>query len=804
MSFSVVIMANSTPVEVTNPPTNMLSQMPSPHGKNSLCFRGKDIETFLMEYEHFAIHANLMDEVKCKEVRIYFSKREKRVLDILEGYQTSDWVKLKRELRLLYMSSAERRVYQPRDLQHFIMKKRKISKLNHFDTYRCLFLVITAGLEAQNALSVYDKDNYFWSGIRPKSLQDILENELRVRDYWTDLTLPPPIDRVTEVAVKFLNRAIYQPRDVSLRSKWTRSKKKRKDSSSSESESSDEMASDSSASSKGEESSDDEDNDDTEERKKAGKKKSREKNAKEPKDEERPATDQHVQTNIEDLANRFKRLELKLGERSGQQSQPPRTRAAMYCIMCGASGHGIRDCTESKFFIGQDICRMDVNNCVVMSDGTALPRAEGEGGVAKQICDRLSGNNPSVQGPMLTSASNVEVVAKEADYDDEPEELARLGSMEFEVFPADRSEKAKKAKPYDHHDAKKGMEKTAPEVFPQPKDMQPNRAYVELPPSILKHVPPESVSHPQGEDQEMTDGQGPVPSKGKMREQPMVTPAPPREPEVTSSKLREHTSALKEAPRFEVANPKSSNEKMRNQPPQYKYTTELMNGMNQEQVFQNLMDQPVMLKLGELLGTLYDLGHRFQVATHSQHFPVQQVRAANAEVSSNMINEGQDLTNIEDRGIPTKLSKGFEFSASSGEASTLHASTEELHKMFYQNMMQEEFHCQPAYPVKEVNLAHPHEYCAMVTARLNGRIGDQDYMMLVDSGSELNIMTLQQAQELALPIDDSGNSWTLKGISGHTMGLEGICWNVPVKIGGIEFSHNFFVMRSDLGNKDMV
>src|SRR5260221_10190592 len=37
------------------------------------------------------------------------------------------------------------------------------------------------------------------------------------------------------------------------------------------------------------------------------------------------------------------------------------------------------------------------------------------------------------------------------------------------------------------------------------------------------------------------------------------------------------------------------------------------------------------------------------------------------------------------------------------------------------------------------------EYHAMVTACLNGRIGKQDYMMLVDLGSELNIMTLHQA-----------------------------------------------------------
>ncbi len=119
-------------------------------------------------------------------------------------------------------------------------------------------------------------------------------------------------------------------------------------------------------------------------------------------------------------------------------------------------------------------------------------------------------------------------------------------------------------------------------------------------------------------------------------------------------------------------------------------------------------------------------------------------------------------------------------------------------------MMQEEYEHQFVPLMKEVNLACPHEYHAMVTAHLNGHIGEQDYMMLVNSGSELNIMTLHQAQELALPIDDSGNSWMLKGISGHTMGLEGICWNVPVKIGSIKFSHNFFMTRTSLGNKDMV
>ena len=323
-------------------------------------FRGKDIEGFLTEYEHFALHANLTDEVKCEEIQIYLSKKEKRVLDVLDTYTMSNWEDLKTELRLA-----------------------------HFDMYRRQFRVITKGLEARNALSDYDWDDYFWSGIHPTSLRGVLEMELRTRDYWTDLTLPPPMGRVIEVAVKFLNRAMYQPRDVDSQSKWMRSRRKKRDSSASASDSLDEAVTDSLASSVVEELSSEEDDDEIEERKKSGKKKShvekrveekKDKGIKELKEEEKPVVDQNVQSNIEDLADCFKRLELKLGERTGQQSQPPKTQATMYCIMCGLLGHGIRDCSKSKFFIGQDICRMDVNNRVVMSNGTALPCTKGEGG----------------------------------------------------------------------------------------------------------------------------------------------------------------------------------------------------------------------------------------------------------------------------------------------------------------------------------------------------------------------------------------------------------------------------------------
>src|SRR5260221_10614974 len=229
------------------------------------------------------------------------------------------------QLRSLYTSSVKRKTYQLRDIQCFIAKKRKITKLLHFNTYWRQFLVITAGLEACDALSGYDKDDYFWSGIQPTSLRKVLENELRVRDYWTDLTSPLPADKVIEVAVKFLDRVIYQPRDVSSRSKWVMKKKKKRDSSDSDSESSDNGASDLSELSVEEEESSDDDNDEVEERRKLVKKKGKEekkrvdrceKGVKESKEEEKPPSDHPVQTNIDDLAEHFrccKRLNSELG-----------------------------------------------------------------------------------------------------------------------------------------------------------------------------------------------------------------------------------------------------------------------------------------------------------------------------------------------------------------------------------------------------------------------------------------------------------------------------------------------------------
>ncbi len=198
------------------------------------------------------------------------------------------------------------------------------------------------------------------------------------------------------------------------------------------------------------------------------------------------------------------------------------------------------------------------------------------------IHKRLANNKQSTSGPTLTCTSTVELVSDKVYYNDESTELAALGSMEFEVVPADWTDMSKRSKPYDCTESKKVP---LPELPPQPRDPMPNRAYVELPPIILKWPTPEQP-----------------------KENPVVIPTSSHIPDVVPDKSKaDRVLAPKKAPRFEVVDLKETVEKLRNQTLQYKYATELMNQMNQELVFQLLLSQPITLRLREVLGSSFEL-----------------------------------------------------------------------------------------------------------------------------------------------------------------------------------------------------
>ncbi|KAF9510775.1 hypothetical protein BS47DRAFT_1364296 [Hydnum rufescens UP504] len=70
---------------------------------------------------------------------------------------------------------------------------------------------------------------------------------------------------------------------------------------------------------------------------------------------------------------------------------------------------------------------------------------------------------------------------------------------------------------------------------------------------------------------------------------------------------------------------------------------------------------------------------------------------------------------------------------------------------------------------------------------------------MIDTGSELNLMSCNLQEELRLPLDPAGAAWGIKGVNGNTETLHGCCRQVPIGIGGLRFDHIFFVKNGRIG-----
>ncbi len=177
--------------------------------------------------------------------------------------------------------------------------------------------------------------------------------------------------------------------------------------------------------------------------------------------------------------------------------------------------------------------------------------------------------------------------------------------------------------------------------------------------------------------------------KGKQKEVPAVVPTLSHSPEVVPYKPKtDQVVPLRKEPWFEVAEPKATKEKPKYQPLQYRYLTELMNKMVPEKVFQNLLSQPIMLKLGKVLGSSFELAQQFQTVTKSQCFAVPQMGVAEVDEEGDAMESGNPV----------------EFLVNSGEARSLNTFMEELYEMTYQTMLQWEYKEQFTHLVPEVNL----------------------------------------------------------------------------------------------------
>src|SRR5258708_28387173 len=281
--------------------------MPNPCDKDCLHFKGKRIDKFLSKYKCYADRARLTEVQRCEELRRYFSRRERPVLDVLEGHRNRNWSQLIEELLSLYTASSE--------LYAWALYEEK-------SRWKDL------GSREEGALRFRGKDMdgfrakyaYYADGVHLPEFQ----KWKHIRSYFSRKEKP-----VLEILVERCQDGNWNQLVEELRSWYP----------------------------------------------------SRTSNGAPPFMERcESQSDREARNGFEELGeNNSQALESQLYAISELRS------SARLCDMCGESYHDIVDCKETAFFEYMGICELDSSGQVVMCDGSALPQAEGEGGISRVL-----------------------------------------------------------------------------------------------------------------------------------------------------------------------------------------------------------------------------------------------------------------------------------------------------------------------------------------------------------------------------------------------------------------------------------
>ena len=75
---------------------------------------------------------------------------------------------------------------------------------------------------------------------------------------------------------------------------------------------------------------------------------------------------------------------------------------------------------------------------------------------------------------------------------------------------------------------------------------------------------------------------------------------------------------------------------------------------------------------------------------------------------------------------------------------------------------------------------------------------------MIDTGSELNLMSQEFYDKTNLAIDLDGTRWSLKGINGWPVPLGGCVRDAEIRISGRRFDHHVFVSREGTGKQEII
>lgn len=836
------------------------SNMPMPSSEMAPRFEGEDLQEFLADYEIGTSEAGWTDYQRCRLLPYYCKRSVRSTVRSLPGYKTArNWDLLKRQLIEAYPDDSYNPRYRRKDVERFVRRPRIIRKRAHFAEYYRKFMTMLEYVKPK-PLSREDSNLLFWEGL-PSQLQKDLYDDLRIENPRLDKTVAQDIDVIKKLALIILSKdSVYSritrakskkhkmdldlsddddpPRELkrkkTKKSKDIYTKLKRSDDEDSDFHSSD---NDGSESNELESDTDDSDSDRYAKRKSHKKKKARSKYLRDetlrydkgrirkqtfpgkekPKDQvdqlseeikrltlkletyEAPAdrgSDREVRTRrkdndrVEKLADDVRKLMRRIDKdqgssrprnderprRDGQQrlfnpnapgnSSPQQPRYCWFCKQTNTHIPGIRNCPSCAQMIKEGLL-VDNGYRITLPDGGRIPSVPTnllEN--TEQYLRRIYA--PKQETPTTTThqgrASTTTVI------EPDPTTYGSTWSTNYGnwmVNEADRTEKRNVR--YDP--AKK------------PDSRAPTRGipYIDVPPLPRPNVPRLQVPAPKPPPKPVS--RRPLDENDSLVP-PVQFPKPPvilRRPQPDRTPLTEQR--MNNIPDQDIEMVDDVPEKSKDQgrtyiprnPPKMQFTTNLRRKVDITKIMNQIYDQEVKLPLGAILGMSGEVSREVNndTKTHkdyvskSSEMPRQAQAAQGGEMT-----EDEEYESDNDRDSPQQwIDRNY--GQMGGIAN-----------------------------VGELKLTLDKQLYAMGTGRINLRIGNMhDITAMVDSGSELNLVTRGVVEALNLPWDPAGRAWGIRGINGNSETLVGCCRKVSIEKGGLNFDSVLFVKEGELSNE---
>ena len=820
--------------------------MPAPKRKGDLWFKGKEVEAFLLTYESKANSAGLTETQKCKQLTRYVSRRHRELIKGLpEVLRPTNFSDLKDHIIKLYITNDRQYYYTREKLAEFCGTPRVMKKEKHVDQYYRTFLTHIQNLTTNHQISDRDRDHLFWSGV-PVKVRLMTNKLLETLPGYSEL-LPMPYTEVYEQLKRVLNPRRYYGMEYlrtgsskpSSKSKKRKAKTSYYNSEDSDSDSEDDSSSDEEITSNNDESDSDSDSSsdsesDSKPKSKRATKVKKVKILKKP--SIIPATPD-VNDQLIELKHAFKDMQVQLANSlaynmklqpqyqtppqplsqplqsysqvppqsysqpppqsySQPPSQPysrppppqtfsqprtspatspnnmplrtnrfqnaniaPRSNVCWFCDKVGTHLIGMQNCSEAQAMVSQGLIKYSLNGKLVKQDGSNLPRGiPGQGGVRQAIITEINHFKTLNSG-----AANACSLVNERGVSPFTVRTYAIEGDSHWSSPA-------KANP--------------PASRPNQTSFLPKRqVIVEIPRRVGPLNPANKLRNPP----EVPAPAQKVPTSSRVpRQDAPISSHPPGI--LPASVLREKTPGPIESTPTPARAPIDTMDIDIQQPEQhipkapsaYRFTTDYQEACDEREVVGKILDQKIEISIGDFLGSA--IGPAKILASglklkREYNGKSRTPFTINSGTLDTPYIDSDDDSDDDDDDIPSES-------------------------------IAARFNGSQSYQTNLVQTAGPQKLLAMATGKISVRVtgqgGTADLLALIDTGSEINLISKDAAEQLNLPMNLEGSEWSLQGINSGPEPLYGCCHEVPIKVGGKNFVHHFFVKNGTFNDHDIL